>query len=236
MKLKFYVILALISATIFGSCKKGDMGPTGPPGSQGPTGSKGDKGDTGSTGSKGDTGSTGPKGDPGTQGPKGDAGEPGKNASVIYSDWIAIRLQPKEFKDQTPDEYLYDYLQIIDAPGITNYIVDNGVVLMYYKNTDGIVKPIDSDGYMPFIDKDEFDLYTFYPAYTFGIGKVKFLVNVVDPDYILRLNANSGKIRYIAIPGVTKDGRISNRLFAGHTKEELKKMPYADVKKLLGIS
>ncbi len=98
--------------------------------------------------SDGEDGAIGPEGQAGEQGEQGPTGEQGDTgtANVIYSDWI-----PSEFDANiiaTGSSF------IIDAPSLTDEIIDRGVILVYGKtkpqditnDQDVIPLPIDYFG------------------------------------------------------------------------------------------
>jgi hypothetical protein len=146
---------------------------------------------------KGDTGPEGPQGEqgaPGPQGPQGPQGPPG-TANVIYSDWLDVQFG-------TVDG-LEDFLAaVIQAPEITQDIVDKGEVKVYWNlNTADepwvVSLPYTDNGlffgptYMdvtstPLIVPEQIEIYSKYNLGTFeDNGKTYF------------------QYRYIVIPGGT---------------------------------
>ncbi|MFO7369134.1 MAG: hypothetical protein R6X09_02565 [Bacteroidales bacterium] len=86
-------------------------------------------------GCEGDEGPAGPKGDQGDQGDQGIQGETG-TANVIYSDWI----QPA---GAWRDTSFYGVAKVnhINVSGLTSAIINDGVVLCYYKSVSSIILP-----------------------------------------------------------------------------------------------
>ncbi len=99
-------MLSLAIAVFLGSCSAED-GETGPAGPQGPQGEQG------------------PQGADGAQGEQGEQGETG-TANVIYSDWI-----DSEFDTNITDPAAGINL---DAPDLTQEIINQGTVLVYGRN------------------------------------------------------------------------------------------------------
>lgn len=243
MNFKSYLVMALGATMLVTSCKKGDTGPMGP---------KGDKGDTGATGSKGDKGDKGDTGATGATGGTGTPGKDGTDAQVIYSDWITANLTANTHPSgETATESNYSYLQLIDAPKLTADIVDKGQVLVYFKNSEGEIFNIsnqtytigtyfDEDPSTHVVTKNRLGINFFTNC---SIGKVKLFYDNswwLDVDWdtnkvISSFNASGSKVRYVLIPGNISSGRIASGPATGHSVEELKKMSYAEVIKLLGI-
>ena len=159
---------AIIMATIlFTSCKgpQGDIGPAGP------------KGDTGTTGA---TGATGPKGDTGATGATGASGSGGgtsTTSNVFYSNWLSVQFTGFD-----------EFSATINAPKITQEILDKGTVLTYAKsNVTGNVIPL------PFAALNG----TTRTTVVYNLGKVLLGAN---------FNASSQTYRYIIIPAGTSIG------------------------------
>lgn len=113
---------AIIMATILlmNACKgpQGDVGPQGP------------KGDTGATGATGATGPAGPKGDTGAT---GGGGGNTTSSNIYYSDWLTVTFVGSSD----------NYSATINAPKITQEILNKGTVLTYaWSNITGNVIPL----------------------------------------------------------------------------------------------
>lgn len=169
--IQFLFIAAGIVAMSLGSCKKGDMGPQGLQGVQGEKGDKGDegdKGDRGATGAKGDQGDQGPRGATGAKGDKGDQGDtgprgatgaqgptgprgatgatgpqgPAGTANVIYSNWMSFQQSQRD----TVIDATTLKVNHLPAPRLTQGIIDNGVVLVYWRYQTTVIQlPYTSD-------------------------------------------------------------------------------------------
>src|SRR5690606_6274 len=131
-------------AFTLGGCEKGDTGPIGPQGEQGIEGEKGDKGDRGAKGDKGDTGArgatgaTGPRGATGATGPQGPAG----TANVIYSNWLSFQQSQRD----TVIDGTNLKVNHLPAPRLTQSIIDNGVVMVYWRFLSTVLQlPYTSD-------------------------------------------------------------------------------------------
>ena len=89
-------------------------------------------------GCEGDEGPAGPKGDQGDQGIQGTQGAQGETgtANVIYSEWIA---PAGDWRDTS----FYGNAKVnhINATQITSEIINDGVVLCYYKSISTIILP-----------------------------------------------------------------------------------------------
>ncbi|MGB5820092.1 MAG: hypothetical protein WBG90_11465 [Saonia sp.] len=82
----------------------------------------GDDGEDGAVGPQGPAGEQGPAGPAGEQGEQGDQGEPG-TANVIYSDWIDSEFDTNIITTSASFS--------IDAPLMTDAIIDQGVILVF---------------------------------------------------------------------------------------------------------
>lgn len=140
------------------------------------------------------------KGDTGPQGPQGPAGPD----SVTYSGWITLAMQ-----SVSGDTIFH---QAINAPAITQGILDSGIILSYVKDTDGYIYHASDIG--------------IYPAYAVGLIDVLSFYN----DY------TGTPFRYVIIPGSVSAGNISSGPAKGLTTKELKEMSYKDIEKLLKLS
>ena len=219
------LLLLAISFIVVNCTKEGPEGPAGANGAQGPTGA------TGATGATGTTGATGPQGPVGPAGPQGPAG----TANVIYSPWFADA-------SLTWSDSLFllvgnAYHAIKTAPGVTQNILDQGVVLTFLRDSPGngsTVWPIPHE----FFYSGQGTLQvTFLP----GLGKICFYIaNLTTGNYNLQLRYG-GDLRYVIIPGGVAGGRgtstekITEINGQTYTETELKAMSYQDVCSLLHI-
>lgn len=211
--------LAILSIVfIAASCTKD--GPQGPVGPQGPQGIGGVPGPTGNTGPAGPAGPTGPQGPAGATGPQGPAG----TANVIYSAWF--NTTTLTWADSVHAVYGVISKANRAAPGVTTAVMDNGVVLSYYRSaTVGTAM-------LPFT----------YPNLA-QIQELSFILKQGTMTYFVAdltdMNASLivpvGELRYVIIPGSVAGGRMMSGPAVGYTVEQLKKMSYADIAKLFNI-
>ena len=194
---------------IITSCgKNGDPGPQGSTGSTGATGAKGDKGDKGDTGAIGATGAkgaTGATGATGAQGPKGDTGATGPKgatgtANVQYSDWY------------TPPAYTLNTVfsmkhfdADIDAPKITQDIIDKGTVLVYGKlvGYNAVIWPVDQVSQLPInLTYQQGSIMTDTWTASTAVGKIT--IDFVNNTNYWSSISTAHQFRYVIIPGGVK--------------------------------
>lgn len=154
------------------------------------------------------------KGDPGPQGPTGPVGPTGATgatgtANVIYSDWFSFLAT--DWGDTAITNIGNAKRAIKIAQGVTQNILDHGLVMAYLKVDDNGGGPYQ----LPFIyNKNPAGAYEMIPR----VGSIIFYNYYFD---------NSGgqipnpaqKLRYIIIPGGVSGGRTIN--YAGLSYEEL---------------
>jgi hypothetical protein len=227
---KLRLLSLLSSALIFlmVSCTKdGPQGPAGPAGPQGPPGATGSVGLTGATGPAGPAGPTGPAGPQGPQGPAGPQGPqgpqgPAGTANVIYSTWAS----PTAWTN--PGLSFSDYSFDRTAPGITQSIIDNGVVLAYAQlsgdggNTRSLPSTLNNGS----------------AVYTFGylvpaVGSIRF--TLVFSSGAASAPSTSSLFRYVIIPGGVAGGRMVTGPASGYTTDQLRAMPYHQITQLFNI-
>lgn len=218
-KFNFISLFALAFTFLAVSCtKEGPEGPAGSTGPQGPAGSNGAPGATGPAGPQGPAGPAGPAGSTGATGPQGPAG----TANVIYSAWFPIAGADWTGTGTTNQSY------ILTAPGVTQAIRDQGVVLVYatYNN---LVRPL------PFNDGTTATpiVFDFYLPATVG----QILLRAYRPSSAFTLIPIS--VRYVIIPGGVSGGRGAEKMaeIKGdlYTESELKGMTYAQICSLLNL-
>lgn len=158
------------------------------------------KGDTGPAGPAGPTGATGATGATGTTGATGATG----SANVIYSNWTNVT-----FSNTGPF-----WEGILNAPGITQTIMDRGVVNVYLKNPDGLV---------------------FQLNYVTSGGN--YIHYFLTPGVItIRSNYNATyPYRYIIIPGSISGGRFTSGPAVGYSLDQIKGMTYEQISNLFSI-
>jgi hypothetical protein len=123
--------------------------------------------------------------------------------SVLYSAWITLAQTPTDAGDTI-------YTQTISASGITQAVIDKGLVLTYiqdpntgtiYNSSDGIV------GLYPGFAVGKINLVSYYVTYT------------------------GFKFRYVIIPGKISTSSTSGTI----TTQQIKTMSYQEVSNLLKI-
>jgi hypothetical protein len=185
--------------------KEGPEGPAGATGPQGPAGSNGATGATGAAGATGATGAVGPQGPAGATGPAG-------TANVIYSAWsLPTFTASSTFFVAQPA-----------APGITQAIMDRGVVLAYMSNGTGTATSGFNVWTLPYTRPGDATLI--YHQYVVG--------TIV---YIASANLTGFQFRYVIIPGGVAGGRTTGVGGTNYTVEQLKAMSYQEVVSLFHI-
>lgn len=226
-KFRLLSLLALAITFLAVSCtKEGPEGPTGATGAQGPTGANGPTGPAGPTGPNGPAGPTGPTG---PQGPAGPAG----TANVIYSAWLSD-ASAANWAD-TAISLLGTVVRRrnLPAPGVTQAILDQGVVLAYGRggvtNNQPWPLPITfTYGGAPMI-------MGFLPS----LGRLVMTITVpttgIAPSVFW-----GGDFRYVIIPGGVAGGRTAEKACEingqVYTESQLKGMSYAQLCSLLRIA
>jgi hypothetical protein len=215
-KFRLLSILLLAFAFIAASCtKEGPEGPAGATGPQGPTGLPGGVGPAGPTGPTGPAGPTGPTGPAGT-------------ANVIYSAWTNFAVANwTALQGGAP---LADRRYTITAPGVTQNMMDQGVVVVYIKT------PAGNQYVLPVI--------FFYNAapnaqqqldYRLLLGQIQLrffnLGVATDPGTI----DAPAQWRYVLIPGGVAGGKTSGYAGTNYTAAELKAMSHERLCEVLKI-
>lgn len=220
-KFRLLSLLVLVIAFISVNCtKEGPEGPAGATGVQGPTGAQsvipGPTGPTGATGPAGTTGATGPAG----------------TANVIYSAWLSV-ANSSPVIDSNITDYSTCKRWYRSAPGITNAILDNGLVLSYWRVTTVIYSTVP---------------YTFpVGALTYYLGAIPVSTNGATPGgkiiYFTSIfgagagwTPNSGaETRYVIIPGSVAGGRSAGVGGSNYTADQVKSMSYEQVCQVFNI-
>lgn len=152
-------------------------------------------------GPAGPAGPAGPQGNPGLTGPVGPAGPTG-SANVIYSPWFALSGigAPNQWHDSTLFDVGACAVAYRAAPGVTQAIIDNGVILGYHQQpgsttvVDPLPKLITALNPNVLID------------FRATVGRMIFYATLVNSAYTPGLSI-SGNFRYILIPGSVLGGR-----------------------------
>jgi hypothetical protein len=194
--MKNLVLLVILALGVlqFSCSKEGPAGPQGNPGPQGPTGATGATGDTG----------------------------PAGTANVIYSAWFLTGAAG--WDTSLASISTYGAFAVYDKPagGVTQDIIDNGIVLAYMKGdpSSGLANDVFPLPYTfgigyGYIDHWDFDLNT--------VGNIRFLYKSTapwPPDDLGRIS-----FRYVILPGGVAQGRM----------RDPRKMTYGEVCELYGI-
>jgi hypothetical protein len=227
-KFRLLSLLLLATAFIFVNCtKEGPEGPAGATGAQGPTGANGP------AGAAGPQGLTGPAGPAGPAGPQGVAG----TANVIYSSWTSFVAATWSAAVVEFGKTVRNYPAV--APGITQAILDQGVVLSYIK----FPLPANTTYPLPAVLNGvavNAVASSIFVENTIGILRIKHMniTDNVDPG----IPVGGTQYRYILIPGGVAGGRggstekmadIKGQLY---TESQLKAMSYSEVCSLLNIA
>jgi hypothetical protein len=182
-------------------------------------------------------GPEGPVGAQGTQGPPGSQGQQGipgpAGANVTYSAWVASVAADWIPGYIAPNNYNTELCYNRNAPGVTQTILDQGVVLCYGKNfTIGAATILPNVQLLPYRESFNGQSYSF----VLSVGKIAF---TYDPDGTAPVRPVSQlagiSYRYILIPGGISGGRITSGTAAGYSVDQLKKMPYEKVISTFGI-
>jgi hypothetical protein len=244
MKMKNCTLMFLCSMLFVISCSKD--GSNGKDGANGTNGTNGKDGTNGTNGTNGKTALTKTTKEPaganctygGTKFETGiDANNNGildnsevtttqtkyvcDGAGAIYSSWIQVNVRDTTRLDE---EQNYNLKQFLPATALTADIVNNGIVLMYYKNRNGVILPID-DNSINETDSTTKNGYGFTHAFVF---KEKYLSYLVSSwiGYQGYINGNRSAIRFVLIPGMAQARSIA----------DLKNKPYSEIAKLYNIT
>jgi hypothetical protein len=158
---------------------------------------------------KGDPGPAGPQGPAGPAGPTGANGATGATgatgtANVIYSNWINVNMtNTTAFWEGT-----------ITAPGVTQTIIDRGVVNVYLRNENNLV----------------FQLNYSAP----GANYIHYFLTVGLITIRSSFNA-SYPYRYVIIPGGVSGGRFTSGALAGYSLSQVQALSYDELCALLSI-
>lgn len=227
-KFRLLSLLLLAIAFIAVSCtKEGPEGPAGATGSQGPTGA------TGPTGPVGPGGPTGPAGPTGPQGPAG-------TANVIYGAWTT---EPGNWGADTTMLSLNNGNAkrfIVACPGLTQAILDQGVILCYFRGGVTSNNPIALPYNIPLPLAAPNNMETV--DYRASLSKITYIFYILNntsaPVPFSNINSG-GQFRYILIPGGVAGRTFGQRAAQvngqTYTQSQLERMSYAQVCSLLKI-
>ncbi|MBC7948292.1 MAG: hypothetical protein H7Y42_10465 [Chitinophagaceae bacterium] len=189
-------------------------------------------------GPEGPVGATGPQGPPGSTGAAGAAGAagapgPAGTANVIYSTWVASVAADWVLGFVAPNNYNVERVYNRTAPGITQPILDQGVVLAFGKNfTIGAATILPNVQLLPYRESFNGQSYSF----VLDVGKIVF---TYDPDGtapVRPVTQLAGiSYRYVIIPGGVAGGRLTSGPAKGMTIAELKQLSYEEVARMFRI-
>ncbi len=222
-KFRLLSLLALAIAFIAVSCTK--EGPEGPAGATGPQGPVGANGATGPTGPLGPTGPAGPTGPTGPQGPPG-------TANVIYSSWLTVALSSPVIDSSFADFGLCKRWYR-SAPSVTTAILDNGLVLSYWRVSSVIYSTLP---YQFPVGPSTYYLGAL-PVSTNGAtpgGKIIFFTSIFGAGAGWAPNT-SAETRYVVIPGVVGGGRSAGVGGTNYTPDQVRAMSYEQVCQVFNI-
>ena len=206
-KFRLLSLLLLAIAFITVNCtKEGPEGPAGATGAQGPVGVGGATGATGATGS---------------QGPAG-------TANVIYSSWATVASLGTIIDSSFADFGLCKRW-IRSAPGVNAAILDNGVVLSYWR-VGGAAAIIYST--LPY--QFPVGAQTYFLGTLPAVGKIIYFTSIFGAGAGWTPNG-AAELRYIIIPGGVPGGRSSGLGGTNYSAAELKAMSYAQICALFNI-
>ncbi|HEV2479582.1 MAG TPA: hypothetical protein VGS79_07950 [Puia sp.] len=132
--------------------------------------------------------------------------------SIYYSAWT-----PLSMTQSIPAAGDTLYIQDITAPKITANIISKGAVVSYY----GFVT---QSGDTAVFDEAE---YGYQAGVTFAVGLIEVTGYNVDLSY----NAGGFLFRYVVIPG-----NVLTTSFNGMTQQQLNKMSFTDLQKVINAS
>jgi hypothetical protein len=219
-KFRLLSLLLLAIAFIAVNCTK--EGPEGPAGAQGPQGPAGVNGSTGPAGPAGPAGPVGPAGSTGATGPAG-------SANVIYTAWTNFNIA-----NWTAVQNVFGIDQRrypIPAPGLSQTMLDNGVVIVYIKFSG-----VANTAYpLPMVESIA------------GSGGLQNMqnINTLNTITLRFFNANGvgdpgtfgtpNQWRYVLIPGGVAGGRGAGP-YMGYTEQQIRAMSYNEVCRIFNIA
>lgn len=223
MKKISILIIVLQISIIISSCSRrgdtGDRGATGPQGANGPTGIQGITGPQGPTGPQG---VTGPQGLPGAAGV----------TDVIYSSWLTSGAA----NWGTINIALYGARFIYDrtAPGITNAVISNGVVLAFARTVPTF--PASNISQLPLRIQTGVGINFHEISFIMNIaGNLRFLYKHNSTTPYITSQLGTVETRYIIIPGTSLGGKMVSGPAAGYTVDQIKALTYEQAQLMFNI-
>jgi hypothetical protein len=222
-KSRLLSLLALAITFLAVSCtKEGPEGPAGATGPQGPTGATGATG-VGATGPQGPAGPTGPQGPPGT-------------ANVIYSSWATVNAliaANGPIIDSTFTDYGTCKRWIRIAPSLTQAILDNGLVISYWRVG---VPPSQIYSTLPYQFPSGAQVWHLagLPTVQSGVGKIFYFTSIFGTNTGWTPNG-TGEQRYVIIPGTVAGGRSAGVGGTNYTPDQVRAMSYEQVCQVFNV-
>lgn len=214
-KFRLLSLLLLVFSFILVNCtKEGPEGPAGATGAQGPPGTNG---------------GAGPAGPPGPAGPNGPAGPVGPTgpigtANVIYSAWATVGSLGTII-DSTFADYGLCKRWIRAAPSITAAIIDNGVILSYWRVGTGIYSTV------PY--QFPVGAQTYHLGALPAAGKIIYFTSIFGAGAGWVPNA-AAELRHVIIPGGIA-GRSAGLGGTNYSADQIRAMSYEQVCQLFNI-
>jgi len=152
-------------------------------------------------------------------------------AGAIYSSWIGLNVAEAQSFNGTDglpfleEELSYRYKQLLPAEALTADFVDKGTVLMYYKNSNGVIYSIKTNDGISDTDPTTNRTFYVYPEFAFKEKYLSFLANISSWISKEQVNANGSAVRYVLIPGMV----------GGRSIADLQQLPYSEIAKLYNI-
>ena len=212
-KITFPAIITILTVLIFTSCKKGDSGPAGPVGPAGPTG---------------------------VAGPEGNANVSVDTFTLTSSDWLWNSSYSFTTENGSYTSYFTRYHDRSFSK-LTADVLDKGIVLVYFTSSSAT----NSSQWTPL----NFSFLAFSYQYYYHVAYETF-AGKLRLHYFYTPNGPGGTVPYSALATavitnykfkiIVAPGNIGARTASGlsgpaYTAEQLKKMPYETVCRLLGI-
>jgi hypothetical protein len=183
----------------------------------------------------GKDGATGPQGPAGAAGPQGQPG-PSGSANVIYSAWFT----PSPWAVDTIFGMInFNFVQA--APGITQSILDSGIVLTYGKlnGYTPTIWPTDQVAELPIVITYTEGSTTYTDTWSAYATVDSLRINFVDNVNLYNSISTAHSFRYVVVPGGVADADRVVRFPAPggvrYTREQLRAMPYERVARLFHI-
>ncbi|WP_212005651.1 collagen-like protein [Chitinophaga sp. HK235] len=166
---------------------------------------------------KGNDGPVGPAGPAGATGPAGPAG----SANVIYSPWVATATWTASTTSTGTGKKTFYF--DINAPKVTQDVIDKGVVLVYMK----FIADPDGAGIAKLLPSIYYNIGGADVQYRFQYGLFLNIVRVICDVVPNGIPANTNMVRYVIIPGGVTGARTA--------ATDYSKMSYEKVCRLYNI-